>query len=455
MFEARITNAPHVPRKESFLDSGDMVANPVSVFERYRFEFGPTFTFHFGGVRRTIVSSDPEFIGHVLKDNHSNYQKSDIQVKRMAEFQGTGLLNSHGEFWLKQRRLLSHGFSRSHLTELLPLQAQVLAEFMSGFEVETASGPIDIYQHMVKLTLRLVGKSLFGNQMKEEDLEQIQDTISKVQAFMVRQIVEPYKIPWFRIIGETRRFQQLRRESDEIVRAYVDRRRRQSGRNNDLLDLILHTPYSTGEVMDSEQAMIEILQLLVAGNETSSNTLSWTFYLLAKHPEYISEIRDEVRRVFGNRQPDFKALHKLTVTLQVLDEAMRIFPPFWMIDRVALRDDEACSIKIPAGVTVVPYIYGTHHNSSVWKDPDIFDPTRFDPTRKENHGRHSFAHIPFGGGPRICIGQNMAIMQMLLIVATVVRDYDFRLTRNQIIGMRPMMILRPEREIMMSFKPVR
>lgn len=451
MLDAKITNAPHVPRKDAFLDSRDMVRNPVLVFEKYRKELGPTFTFHFGGAKRTIVSTDPEFIQHILRDNQKNYEKSDIQVKRMAEFQGKGLLNSHGEFWLRQRRLLSHGFSRQYLTDLLPLQASVLKEFMSGFREDVANGPIDIYHQMVKLTLRLVGKSLFGNQMKDEDLEQIQDTITKVQAFMVRQIVQPYKIPWFRISGETQRFQELRYEADDLVRAYVDKRRRELGNNYDLLQMILSTPYNNGELMNDDQVMIEILQLLVAGNETSSNTLSWTFYLLAKHPEHIETIREEVKNAFGDREPDFMGLHKLKFTLQVLDEAMRMYPPFWMIDRIAMYDDEACGIKIPAGVTVVPYIYGTHHNEAQWKDPYNFDPNRFDMTREENRERHSLAHIPFGSGPRICIGQNMAILQMLFIVALVIRDYDFRLTNNQTIGIRPMMILRPDGEMMMNF----
>jgi len=452
MLEGRITNVPHVPRKEAFLDSGNMVKNPVQIFEKYRARLGPTFSFHFGGAKRTIVSADPAFIQHILKDNHRNYEKSDIQVKRMAEFQGQGLLNSHGDFWFKQRRLLSHGFSRTHLTNLLPLQAQVLKEFMLNFDEEIAHRGVDMYQQMVMLTLRLVGKSLFGNEMSEKDLNQIGETISNIQAFMVRQIVQPYKIPWFRISGQTERFQQMRLEADEIVRDYVYTRRKQSEKAHDLLQLILQTPYNTGEFMSDEQVMIEVIQLLVAGNETSSNTLAWTFYLLAQHPEFINKIRKEVDSTFVGTELDFNGLHKLNFTLQVLDEAMRLYPPFWMIDRVALHDDEARDIKIPAGTMVVPYIYGTHHNAEIWNTPELFNPERFDTTIHENQGRHAFAHIPFGGGPRVCIGQNMAIMQMLLIIATVVRRYDFTLANDKLIDIQPMMILRPAEKIMMNFK---
>lgn len=453
MFEGSITNAPHIPRHEAFIDSRDMARNPVSVFEKYRAQLGSTFTFHFGGAKRTIVSADPDFIKHVLKDNQKNYQKSDIQVKRMAEFQDEGLLNSHGDFWLRQRRLLSKGFSRSHLNNLLPLQSQVLEEFISGFDYETKQGPVDIYHQMVKLTLRMVGKSLFGNIMKDEELEQVGKTISTIQAFMVRQIVQPYKIAWFRISGQSSHYQKMRMDADRIVREHIDRRKQEGGRNSDLLQLVMQTPYKDiAEFMNPDQVMTEILQLLVAGNETSSNTLSWTFYLLAKNPEYIAKIRKEINDTFGDEKVDFSGLHQLGCAIRVLYEAMRLYPPFWMIDRVALDNDEVCGIKIPAGITVVPYIYGTHHNPEYWDCPESFNPDRFE--REISKSRHPFAHIPFGGGPRVCIGQNMAMMQILLILVTIIRKYDFKLRFSKEIDISPLLILRPNGAIEMDFKPV-
>lgn len=453
MFDRAITNIPHIPRKDAFLDSGDMVKNPVHVFEKYRSELGPTFTFHFGGMKKTIVSADPAFIQHILKDNQRNYHKSDIQVKRMAEFQGKGLLNSHGDFWLRQRRLLSQGFNHHHLANLLPLQAHVLDEFMDSFSIDAMQGPVDIYHQMVKLTLRLVGKSLFGNEMKDEELEQIGDTISKIQAFMVCQIVQPYKIPWFRISGQTRRFQKMRYDADRIIHDYVNKRKLDESGNGDLLQLILNTPYKdTGELMSDEQVMIEVLQLLVAGNETSSNTLAWTFYLLAQHQEHISKIREEINSTFGDHEVDFDGLHKLNYSIQTLYEVMRLYPPFWMIDRIALQHDEVCGIQIPAGVTVIPYIYGVHHNVDFWENPASFDPDRFERSRSKD--RHAFAHIPFGGGPRVCIGQNMAMMQILLIIVTIIREYDFKMTLDQTVDINPMMILRPASAITMDFKRI-
>ncbi len=444
---------PRVSRKESFLDSKEMTENPVRVFERYRKELGPSFTFFFGGTRRTVVSSDPEFIQHVLKTNQANYNKSDIQVKRMAEFQGVGLLNSHGEYWFKQRRLLSKGFSHSHLSNLLPLQLETLNVFMTGFNDEVKKGPVDVYHQMVKFTLRFVGRALFGSMMKDEEIDRLGEIISTVQPFMVKQIVQPYLVPWYRISGQSARYQELRREGDRMVMDYVHERRREGSKEADLLEILLTMPYpDSGELMNDDQAMIEIIQLLVAGNETSSNALSWTFYLLAKHPQYIDKIRAEVEAAFGKGEPSYEGLHRLETTMGVLYESLRLYPPFWMIDRVAIGNDEVCGIPIEAGTMVVPYIYGVHHNAAVWNDPEEFRPERF--SRKMAATLHPFAHIPFGGGPRVCVGQNMAMMQILLVLVSVIRKYNFKPADEKPVEIHPMMILRPDGPINLEFEAI-
>ena len=449
MFEGRITNAPHIPRAQAFLDSGDMIKNPVQVFERYRKQLGHTFTFHFGGARRTVVSTNPEFIEYVLRGNRENFNKSDIQVERMVEFQGKGLVNSHGEAWLRQRRLLARGFQADRMKSLFPMQADVLADIMKDFD---SSDSVEMHQLMVRVTLRMVGKSLFGRSMGDTELEQIGDTISTIQAFIVRQIVQPYKMPWFRISGQSDKHQQLRREADQIVLRHIKARREEGTGESDFLKLLLETPYhDTGLPMSEEQVLIESLQLMVAGNETSSNALTWIFYLLARHPATITQMQEEIQEVMGEGEITYEGLQKLSLSRRVLDEALRLYPPFWMIDRIALTDDEICGIHVPAGTLVVPYIYGTHRNPEIWENPETFDPSRFEAAKKK--GRPALGYIPFGAGPRVCIGKNMAVMQMLLIVASFVRSYDFELENDTPVGIRPMMLLRPDGPIKMQFRP--
>lgn len=452
MFTHEITNAPHVPRSQAFRDARDMICNPVRVFEKYRERLGPTFTFHFGGAKGAVVSTSPEFIEHVLKTNSGNYRMSDIRVKRMAEFQGRGLLNSHGEAWLRQRRFLSRGLRRSRLTALLPVQEKLVEESMAGLDREAGQGPVDMYRLLVALTFRLVGKALFGSRMTEAEIEQLGSAISTIQGFMVRQIIQPYKIPWFRFSGQSGKYQEIRVEGERIVRDYIETRWGSADvEGEDLLAFILGTPYrDSGKTMSHEQVLIECMQLLVAGNETSSVALSWTLYLLARHRHFIGRLREEIDTVFGAESITLGGLHKLNLTRRVLDEAMRLYPPFWMIDRVAVEDDQIEGIHIPAGLTVIPYIYGTHRNPDAWARPDVFDPSRFEDEVSKK--RHRFAHIPFGGGPRVCIGSNMAMMQMLLILATFVRRYDFELASEDPVEIEPMMILRPKGGIEMRVR---
>ncbi len=452
--ETENQKTPKIPIIESFLDTREMVKNPVHVFEKYRERLGPTFEFRFGGMRKTIVTADPEFLKYVLKDNNDNYNKSHIQVKRFVEFQGVGLTNSHGDYWLKQRKLLSMGFTRSRLAEMLPIQLKVLNDFMIDFDEDASRGKVDIHDQMVKFTLRSVGQSLFGSQMTREELESFAAAIAEIQQFIVKKVVQPYLMPWYSISGQNKKYQDIRIKADQIVLDYVEKRRKNPGKESDILQMILTTPFKdSGNLMSDETVKVEILQLLVAGNETSTTAAAWAFYLLAKHPEHIVKIREEIEHVFGGETVNYSSLHQLTYTIAVLDESMRIRPPFWMIDREALQDDEFRGIKIPAGTTVVPYIYGVHHNASVWKDPEKFDPGRFDPEQTEK--MHHFAHIPFGGGPRVCIGQNMAKMQILLIMSAITRNYDFELCDNKEIGMHAMMLLKPDGPIYMNFKRVK
>jgi cytochrome P450 len=448
------TKTPRIPIVESFLDTREMVKNPVLVFEKYRAKLGPTFEFRFGGMRKTIVTADPDFLKYVLKDNNDNYHKSHIQVKRFVEFQGVGLTNSHGDYWLRQRKLLSMGFTRSRLAEMLPIQLGVLNDFMTDFDKDVSNGKVDIHDQMVKFTLRSVGQSLFGSQLTREELESFAAAIAEIQQFIVKKVVQPYLMPWYAISGQNRKYQDIRIVADKIVLDYVEKRRKDPGMGSDILQMILTTPFKdTGELMSDETVKVEILQLLVAGNETSTTAAAWAFYLLAKHPDHIGKIRAEIEAVFGNDEVNYAALHKLTYTISVLDESMRIRPPFWIIDREALKDDEFRGIKIPAGTTVIPYIYGAHHNTDIWENPDKFDPSRFDFEQTEK--THPFAYIPFGGGPRVCIGQNMAKMQILLVMSAITRNYDFELSDSKEIGMHAMMLLKPDGPIYMNFKRVK
>lgn len=442
---------PAVPRSRSFLDSRAMAHNPVQVLSKYTAVYGDTFRFHFGGVKEAIVTSNPVVIQHVLKTNWENYHKSHIQKKRMGHFLGKGLLTTEGEAWKTQRRLIQSGFERKQLELLASIMQVSLAESMRQFDKEAQIGPVDIYTLMMKITFAMVGKSLFGAKLKEEDIETISEAILTVQEFMVRQTIQPYLNPWFAVSGELRRHWELRNRAFGILRDYIQRRRNEEP-GHDLLQILIDARYSDGHGMSDELIVSESMQLLVAGHETSSNALSWTLYLLSTRPDYVDRVRDEFDSVLGDKPLGFPDVPKFEFTTQVINEALRLYPPFWMVDRMALEDDRAGDVDIPRGSTVVVFIYGTHHSPRYWENPEIFDPQRF---TKANEKRHTpFAHLPFGAGPRGCIGGNYAMLQMLMILSVLLRKYDFQLVAGQTIEPRPMVILRPEHGIPMTFTEV-
>ena len=201
---------PAVSRFQSFLDSRAMAQNPVQVLTRYTALHGDTFRFYFGGIKEAIVTINPVVIQHVLKTNSENYHKSHIQKKRMGHFLGKGLLTTEGEAWRTQRRLIQSGFERKQLEVLSSIMQDSLDDSLRDFDRQARTGPVDIYPLMMKITFAMVGRSLFGARLQEEDIDLISRAISTVQEFMVRQTIQPYLNPWFAVSGELRRHWKMR-----------------------------------------------------------------------------------------------------------------------------------------------------------------------------------------------------------------------------------------------------
>jgi cytochrome P450 len=425
-----------------------MAHNPVQVLSKYIELHGSTFRFYFGGVKEAIVTTDPVVIQHVLKTNSENYYKSEIQKKRMGHFLGKGLLTTEGEPWRTQRRLIQSGFERKQLEVLSSIMQDSLADSLRDFDQEARIGPVDIYPLMMKITFAMVGKSLFGARLKEEDIDLISLAISTVQEFMVRQTIQPYLNPWFAVSGELRRHEEMRARAFGILLDYIQRRRKEIP-GDDLLQILMDARYSDGHGMSDDLVLSESMQLLVAGHETSSNALSWLLYLLSSRPDCVDRIREEFDSVLGHRPLSYSDIPKFEFTTQVILEALRLYPPFWMVDRMALADDRAGDIPIPRGSTLVVFIYGVHHSPRYWENPESFDQERFSRSKEKLHT--PFTHLPFGAGPRGCIGGNYAMLQMLMILSVLLRKYDFSLVPGQTIQARPMVILRPEHGIRMTF----
>jgi cytochrome P450 len=439
---------PVVSRFRSFADSRALARDPVQVLSKYTAGLGDTFRFYIGGLKEAIVTTDPSVIQHVLKTNAENYQKSEIQVKRMGHFLGKGLLTTHGEAWRAQRRLIQKGFDRKQLDALSSIMQDSLADSLRDFERQIGDGPVDIYTHLMKMTFAMVARSLFGARLKDEDIDLVSHTICTVQEFIVRQTLQPYLNPYFAVSGELRKHEDMRVRADSILMAYIKQRRNQEP-GQDLLQTLMDARYSDGEGMSDELVLSESMQLLVAGHETSSNGLSWLLYLLSSRPDCLERVRQEFDSVLGEAPLSHADVPKLEFTTQVIQEGLRLYPPFWMIDRMAVADDRVGEVDIPRGSTVIIYVYGAHHAPRYWESPESFEPERF--TKANEKLRKPFTYLPFGGGPRGCIGGNYAMLQMLMILSDLLRRYDFQLAPGQTIEARPMVILRPKHGIRMTF----
>jgi cytochrome P450 len=425
-----------------------MARNPVQVLSSYTERLGDTFRFYLGGLKEVIITTNPAVIQHVLKTNAENYQKSEIQVKRMGHFLGKGLLTTHGEAWRTQRRLIQKGFDRKQLDALSSIMQDSLTESLRDFDRQISAGPVDIYPHLMKMTFAMVARSLFGAKLKDEDIDLVSHTICTVQEFIVRQTLQPYLNPWFAASGELRKHEEMRVRADSILMAYIKQRRNQEP-GHDLLQTLMDARYSDGEGMSDELVLSESMQLLVAGHETSSNGLSWLLYLLSSRPDCLERVRQEFDSVLGDEPLNHGHVTRLEYTTQVMMEGLRLYPPFWMIDRMAVADDRVGDIEIPRGSTVIVYVYGAHRAPRYWDSPESFDPERF--TNANNKLRTPFTHLPFGGGPRGCIGGNYAMLQILMILSVLLRRYEFQLIPDQTIEARPMVILRPRHGIRMTF----
>jgi len=414
----KLAYPPQVPRTLSFLDSKRMSDNPVEIFTKYTRQFGETYSFHFGGVKRAIVTSSPEIIQHVLQKNYNNYQKSEIQVKRLGHFLGPGLLTSHGKYWLTQRRLIQEGFNKDKLASYNEIMGQVVAEAIA--ELDQPNQTLDVASFLKDLTFKMVMRTLYSNSLNDTQLKTMGSTISIVQEFILRQIVQPYLNPWFKISGQVRKHEVLTQETNDIIMDIVKSRRRQAGHTTDMLQILLDAKYKeTGSGMTDEQIQMESLQLIVAGHETTSTALSWILYLLTTHPDCFARVREEINNLNGRF--DMQSFHKLEYTTQVIEESLRLYPPFWMIDRVAMEDDEVNGYFIPKNDMVLVFIHGVQHSAKYWEEPEKFNPDRFSKQNVKN--QLPFTQIPFGGGPRVCIGGNYAMLQMLMILAPLISTF--------------------------------
>lgn len=441
-------NIPKVPFSVVLPDMFQFVRNPIPILEKYHKNYGSTFQLKIGGGIPAIVSNEADFAQHILQKNHRNYKKSAIQTKTLNNFLGKGLLTSEGAYWLRQRRLIQPGFHRNRLAAIVGIMDQVIDKFFQEFDQKIeGQKELDLAPEMMMLAFRVVAESLFSTNVKEEELLELAHTITMIQEFLVKQIRLPFLNPWFKLSGALRRHIRLAEKAGSTITQYIEERRASAKSEDDLLQMLLDSRYEdTGEGMSNQQIRDESFVLFVAGHETTANALCWILYLLSKHPEAIEKIRIEHQEILQGNKPSFKDLPQLRYLSQVINESMRLYPPAWITDRTAIKEDEINGLPIPQNTMLVPFIYGVHRSENNWEAAHEFRPERFEDTK------HGFRYLPFGGGPRLCIGNSFAIMEMQLIISQILLRYNFTLVKDQKIEAQPLVTLRPKYGIRFRFE---
>ncbi|MGC1242700.1 MAG: cytochrome P450 [Chryseosolibacter sp.] len=421
---------------QSFARTYKQVKDPIGSMEESMAKYNGTYAVNLG-TRRMIATQDPEFIEYVLKTNHKNYYKSTILTEQLGRFLGKGLLTSNGEYWLKQRRLIQPGFHPEKIHALYGIIKRTVDQSISDFPT---GDNVDVYPLMNNLAFEIVINTLFNVKVPPGTRNELSRFITDTQDFVIKDIRQPHKSWWFTLSGEVKKNLEKAGGARQIIRSIIRTRKESGQKFDDLLDMLLDARYEdTGLPMEETQVIDEILILLIAGHETTANALSWTLYLLANHPGILHKLRTATQHLGVDETVSHDYLNA------VIRESMRLYPPAWISDRVALHDDAFGQFTFPKDTIVILFYYGLHRDERYWENPTAFMPDRF--LKDKGMKEKTKIYFPFGAGPRLCIGNNFAMAEMTLFLQAMIRRFDILPTRT-VPGLKPLVTLRPDRVIL-------
>lgn len=395
--------------------------------------------------RRVVVVSNPEWIKHVLVDNNKNYGKS-FAYDSIKLFLGNGLLTSEGEFWKRQRRLAQPAFHKEKLALMFQNMVEQTNKCIRHLEQSADTGKsINLSKELYKLTLDIVNSTLFYNEV-DNTTDKIYHLVSEASEYITQRIDNPLQLPEWVPTPTRIKEKQVLKYMDDLFFSVINRRREQNVQHEDLLSMLMEArDEDTGETMSNRQLRDEILTIFVAGHETTQIALGWTFYLLTQHPDKLKILMDEIDTELKGEIPTPQSIRGLHYLKQVIDESMRCFPPAWIMGRKTIDKDVINGYEIPAETNVIMPIYVVHHDKNVWENPFDFEPERF--ATENLKDKHKYSYFPFGGGPRLCIGNNFAIQEMQVCLAMMLQKFRIEVEPDFVPDLDPLVTLRPKHEI--------
>lgn len=423
----------------------EMVNDMLGLFTNTAREHGGIAQFKLLNSRYLLVT-DPHYVKYILQDNYKNYIRG-RSVETGRVLLGNGLPLTDGDFWLRQRRMLQPAFHYERLQALCSSAGKTIDIFLHKWK---ADQHIDMDEEMMRLTLTVIIKSMFSANLdhKIEELSQAFNIASKFMLWRSQQMWAP---PLWVPVPRNVEYNQALKTLNETIYPLIADSRKTPG--PDLLGMLLGMrDKQTGEGMSDEQARDEIVTLFFAGHETTAASMTWAFYLLSEHPEVEARLRQELETVLNGRIPGFDDLPKLIYMRQVIHEVLRLYPAAYLFAREAVVDDQIDGYPIPAGVLIFITPYITHRNPAYWPEPERFDPERFTPEQVATRPQH--VYYPFGEGPHLCIGNNFAMMEMQLILASALQRFRIKLVPGHPIAFKPEATLRPKNGMKMMIEKI-
>lgn len=426
--------------------------NFFDYIERSFGEYGDLFRLDMFG-KPTYFVHHPDHLHELLVTRADDFIKNrdytDPQ-RGLARFFGNGLLTSNGDFWKRQRKLVAPAL---HTRRIAAYAGIMVDETIAMLDRWENGGRFDIAHEMTQATLQIVSKALFSLDSSDmsSDALRIGQIMGQIQEFVGSTFTLESLLPTW--IPTPRRWQEsvAKRDLDAIVYRIINNWRRAGEDRGDLLSMLLMARDDDDRPMTDLQARDEIVTMFLAGHETTANTLNWLWMLLAQHPEAERKLHNELDQVLGGADPKLEDLRRLPYTEQVVREAMRLFPPAFAFNREAVRDTTIGGYAIPAGADIQVIIWTTHRDARWWDDPLAFRPERFAPENESSLKK--YAYLPFGGGPRVCIGNSFALMEAQIMTALIAGRFRLQLAPGQVVTPEPLLTLRPRGGLPMTVTP--
>jgi enediyne biosynthesis protein E7 len=390
------------------------------------------------GPKAMYFFNHPDHAKHVLADNSQNYHKG-IGLSHARRALGDGLLTSEGTLWRKQRTVIQPVFQAKRIARQAGTVAGEAARLVERLRAHRGGEPVDLVQEMTGLTLGVLGRTLLDTDLS--GYRSVGQAFEAMQDQAMFEMASMSMVPTWVPLPKQLRFRRARRELQRVVDALVVERTARGVDGDDALSRLIQSTREERDPRVGRQRMRdELVTLLLAGHETTASTLGWTFHLLDRHPEVRERVRAEVVEVLGDRLPVHEDMQRLPYTTMVLHEVMRLFPPVWMLTRKAQGADVVGGYRVPAGADVLICTYTLHRHPDFWPAPERFDPERFGAAAATDRPR--YAYVPFGAGPRFCVGSHLGMMEAVFVTAMVVRELRLSTDPGHRVVPEPMLSLR-------------